>query len=135
MAGMSTVNPESERSSWDDSDRLESIVTRFERAWRNGEQPAIEDFLHIDPAARPALLLELVHAELELLLKAGQDVRVEAYLQRFPELGAAREGVLRLIEAEYELRLRRDPGVRAEEFLERFPDLRSALLTRLQTQP
>ena len=37
-------------------------------------------------AARLALLVELVHVELELRLKAGEPARVEEYLRRYPEL-------------------------------------------------
>jgi hypothetical protein len=38
---------------------LESVVKRFEQAWRRGEQPEIEAFLPTEGAARPAILFEI----------------------------------------------------------------------------
>jgi len=42
-------------------------------------------------------------------LKARQVVRVEDYLQRYPELSADRRALVELIAAEYSLRLRDEP--------------------------
>ena len=68
--------------------RLEEILERFEAAWRRGEHPLLDDYLAGVEAERGALLVELVHEELELRLKAGEPARVEEYLERYPELRA-----------------------------------------------
>ena len=68
--------------------RLERITGRFEEAWRAGARPAIEGDLPSDPNDRTAALIELVHVELELRLRAGEPARAQEYFQRFPELEA-----------------------------------------------
>jgi tRNA A-37 threonylcarbamoyl transferase component Bud32 len=79
---------------------LEPVVRRFEDALAAGERPAIEEFLTSHAGDRVPLLRELVHVDLEWRLKAGEAVRVEAYLERFPELTADSNGVLDLLTAE-----------------------------------
>jgi eukaryotic-like serine/threonine-protein kinase len=108
---------------------LESVAGRFEEAWQRGERPAVEDFLPAADGLRARLLLELVHADLELRLKAGEEARVEEYLKRYPELGGEAEVVRGLVAAEWDLRRRLEPGLTAAEYLERFPQLAAELET------
>lgn len=110
-----------------DWQRREQLIQRFEQAWRNGPRPAIEDFLPAGDADRPAILVELVHADLECRLKAGEAIRVETYLDRFPELTLQRSVVLGLIAAEYDLRRRAEPTLRRQHYLERFPQFSADL--------
>jgi WD40 repeat protein len=70
----------------DDSSRLEEIVERFERAWLSGPRPDIEAYLPADPVLRRAVLIELVHTDLECRLKSGEEASAEEYLQRYPDL-------------------------------------------------
>src|SRR5580658_7525159 len=80
--------------------RLELLLEAFEDAWLRGERPALEDYLsQAEPTERPALLRELVHEDLEYRLKAGEAVRVETYLERYPELHEDPETVTGLIAA------------------------------------
>ncbi len=67
--------------------RIEPIVARFESAGRGRPWPRIEDY-HAEGAEadRGPLLLELVHADLEPRRRAGEPVRVEDDLERYPEL-------------------------------------------------
>ncbi|HVS36488.1 MAG TPA: protein kinase [Gemmataceae bacterium] len=108
--------------------RIEESVDRFEEGWQAGQGPAIEDHLPADSEVRAALLVELVHVELEYRLKNGEAVRVEAYLERFPELKADRDAVLDLLAAEWKLRRRSDPSVDVDEYIRRFPDCRDDLM-------
>src|SRR5262249_13050680 len=78
-------------------DELQDAVEQFESAWHSGAPPAIEDYLPRDPARRLAVLVELVHTDLELRLKARLPVRVEEYLERFPELDQAPKQVIDLV--------------------------------------
>src|SRR6516165_4745369 len=87
---------------------LKDAVRRFENDWRQGPRPAINDYL---PAGDPLyfrVLIELVHIDLELRLKAGEAARVEEYLARYPELASDRAVTLDLIAVEHELRRRRE---------------------------
>ncbi len=106
---------------------LEDAINRFEDAWQQGGRPAIDDHLGGDEG-RGALLVELVHVDLEYRLKAGEPARVEDYLGRHPDLGRDRQAFLDLLAAEWRLRLRRDPSVNVEEYEERFPGCRTELM-------
>src|SRR5262249_46384265 len=76
-------------------------------------------------------LIELVHIDLELRLKAGEPAHVEEYLARYPELASDRAGMIELIAAEHELRRRREPGLALDEYLQRFPQHRAALAEQI----
>jgi predicted ATPase len=117
-------------SSAEDWLALEAAVKRFESAWRLGARPAIGDYV---PAGATCgrLLIELVHLELELRLKAGEAARAEEYLARYPQLAADAAATLELIAAEHELRRRGEPGLSHDDYLRRFPQYRSQLTVAL----
>lgn len=113
---------------------LETTVGRFESLWLAGQRPRVDDFLTASAPRSPLLLRELVHAELELRLRAGEPARVEEYLARYPEL--ADPIVLReLIAAEYRQRRRRQPDLTTDEYRQRFPQLPDALLESATSDP
>jgi hypothetical protein len=66
-ARQSSADPS--RETWLEDERL---IKRFEQAWQQGARPALADFLPADPARRTAVLIELVHADLENRLKGGE---------------------------------------------------------------
>src|SRR4051794_28677578 len=81
-------------SSWS---HCETLIKAFEDAWSRGQSPAILDSLRTDGPERGALLVELIHVELEFRLKASESVRVETYVGAFPELAADRRSLLDLL--------------------------------------
>ena len=105
----------------DDSAWLDLAIHRFDAAWQRGEQPKIEDYLESRSCNSPALLIELVHVDLERRVKAGEARRVESYLDRFPQLSTQTSTAVELLVAEFELRRRRGESVGLAEYLERFP--------------
>jgi predicted ATPase len=109
---------------------LVAAVKRFEDTWRRGPRPAIDDYV---PAGGPCgrLLIELVHLELELRLKAGEAARAEEYLARYPELVGDTAAALDLIAAEHDLRRRGEPDLSLDDYLRRFPEYREELAGRL----
>ena len=107
--------------------RLQEPITAFETAWSRGQRPKLVEYLPDHGPRREALLVELVHAELEFRLKAGESARVEDYLRRYPTLGRERSTVLELIRAEWSFRRRREPALSLDRFRERFPDFRDEL--------
>jgi serine/threonine protein kinase/formylglycine-generating enzyme required for sulfatase activity len=113
--------------------RLEQIIATFEEAWQRGERPAIDAHLPSAEAVRRSVLVELVHADLEYRLKAGEAARVESYLERYPELAADGDAVAGLIAAEYALRRRTEPELSTAEYLERFPQHRQTVAERLHS--
>jgi serine/threonine protein kinase/predicted ATPase len=100
---------------------LKDAVKRFDDAWRQGHRPAIDDYLPADEGRRYPLLIELVHIDLELRLKAGEPARVEEYLARYPQLAGDPDAAVDLIAAEHELRRRGEPDLTTAEYRKRFP--------------
>ncbi|HTU88793.1 MAG TPA: serine/threonine-protein kinase [Gemmataceae bacterium] len=116
---------------------MESILDRFDDAWNGPTPPRIEDYLSLsEPARRLALLVELVHIDLERRLARGERIRLEEKsLPRFPELQADRSSVIALTAREYELRRRREPQLSPAEYFERLPQYRDELARLLGAQP
>src|SRR5262245_33714569 len=106
---------------------LRAAVKRFEDAWRQGPRPVLDDFLPTGDPPRARVLIELVHIEMELRLKAGEAARVEEYLARYPQLAGDRAVTFELIAAEHELRRRREHGLALDEYLKRFPQYQTEL--------
>src|SRR5260221_3033550 len=96
----------------------ESIVRRFEAAWRGGSTPDVGDFIPPAGPKQTTTLEELIHIDLEFRWKAARDgtrpPTVEQYLQRFPALNEPAV-VRRLVCQEIELRRRRGDGPAANE--------------------
>jgi hypothetical protein len=104
------------------------IVERFDDAWQRGDTPCIEDYLNASAGVEPhALLFDLVHVDLERRLKTGVAVRVEHYLQRFPQLQDDSAALICLLRAEHRLRQEREPGLGMDEYLGRFPSYEAQL--------
>jgi serine/threonine protein kinase len=65
---------------------IDAIATPFERAWRAGRRPRIEDYLAgVEEPRRSLLFEELLRTELQLRRKAGEAPGPEDYQSRFPE--------------------------------------------------
>src|SRR5438128_1018744 len=85
-----------EAKSW-----LDAILNSFDAVWRNSPRPKIEAFLPEDRNRRQEALVELIHRDLELRLKTGEAVRVERYLESYPDLARDPLVVPALLLAEY----------------------------------
>jgi serine/threonine protein kinase/tetratricopeptide (TPR) repeat protein len=118
------------QSEWD---QLEEVVERFEDAWQRGKRPAIDDYLKPGEFKSPKLVLELVHTDLECRLKAGEEVRVETYFERYPQIAGDSDAAVGLIAAEYNFRQRREPNLKPEDYERRFPRYGEELVARLAT--
>src|SRR5262245_60315302 len=99
----------------------ERLLQSFEEARHKGLAPDIADYLPPAGPLRHPALIELAHTDLELRLEAGEDVRVESYFARFPQLAADAEAALGLAVAEFTLRRRREAQLGPEEYCQRFP--------------
>ena len=66
-------------------EQIDRLCDDFEKAWRDGEQPRIEEYLaKLADAPRSTLLTKLLDVELELRRDAGEAPTPEEYHQRFP---------------------------------------------------
>jgi serine/threonine protein kinase len=85
----------------------ESVIAHFEGHWVDGERPDMAEVVaRCPPDERASVLLELIHAELEFRLKAGEPATAAEYLTRFPELASDPLAVAGLASAEADLRRR-----------------------------
>jgi hypothetical protein len=102
---------------------METVVSHFERLWLEGAGPSLDAFLAtLGAEQRRRALAELAHVDLEFRLKAGQQARVEEYLQRFPELDEP-EVVRALVATAHRHRRGREEGLSLAEYAARFPHL------------
>jgi predicted Ser/Thr protein kinase len=120
-------SPTTGTSAWT---QYEAVIRRFELAWQQGTRPNLSDYLPAELVTDPRLLLELVHIDLEFRIRAGDQARVEEYLDRFPSLDDDRERLIDLIAAEFNLRNQYQRRVWPDEYLLRFPQLMNDLPTR-----
>ncbi|MCI0359886.1 MAG: protein kinase, partial [Planctomycetaceae bacterium] len=111
--------------------QYEEVIDAFERAWQIRPLPSIDDFLRNEASEQVALLVELIHVDLEFRIKAGEAARVESYLERYPHLTHDSGVVLGLLEAEHGLRQRRRGDVELDEYGRRFPTYIDKLRRRL----
>src|SRR5947209_6573745 len=84
---------------------LESRLVQFDGSWH--EQRLAEEARELPPSGSPLrlpLLIEMVKIDLERKWQGGRGVGVEAYLERFPELGTPQSVPVDLLQAEYEVR-------------------------------
>jgi serine/threonine protein kinase/predicted ATPase len=109
----------------------EAVIKAFEEAWQLGRKPEIADFLQSAGEMRSALVVELVHADLEFRLKSGEAVRVEQYLAEFPQLANDAAVMVDLLAAEHEWRTRCNEAIEPDEYRRRFPAFSEALTERL----
>jgi len=106
---------------------LRRVVAGFEQAWLRGDRPSIEDSLadaalDSGPASAYAAV-ELIHADLEFRLKAGEATRLEDYFPRFPALAGDRVAMVELLLTEWTVRRRTEPSLGLDEYRRRFPAL------------
>jgi serine/threonine protein kinase len=104
-------------------DRLESLLNRFERTWREGDAVDLRHFLPpVGDPLRLRALKELVMSELEIRWRRGQRALLEEYLQRFPELNEKATLHPPLLAAEYQVRQRHGDKPPLEAYQQRFPE-------------
>src|SRR5580692_5887788 len=123
---------------------LEHLLNDFDRAWRSGVAPNLEEYLaRVEPSGRTEALAELILIDLEYRWRtyaverhpAGASPVTEPvpdtgsipacplldnYAVQFPALGDSSAWSTELIGAEYFARRRWGDGPTAEEYLRRF---------------
>ncbi len=68
------------------SHRVNQVCARFVDAWRNGEQPRLEEFLTADlGSVRQMLLRELLRAERTVRIERGENPTADEYFARLSE--------------------------------------------------
>ncbi len=76
---------------------IDEAAIRFERAWKAGQRPRIEDFLvEVGESGWLPLLEELLRVERELVQRSGAKPDAEDYRRRFPDSAAVIDAVFGL---------------------------------------
>src|SRR5262245_40617182 len=97
--------------STEDWELLQDIADRFEKAWQKVETPGevVDPNRFLPPrghSLRTIALNELIKIDLEMRWKRGRAIDLEQYLEKFPELGPARDLHAQLIFEEFLVRHR-----------------------------
>jgi serine/threonine-protein kinase len=95
--------PELESAVWEEH---QAVVRAFRQALRHGDRPAIEIHAPEGSPHRKALLVELIHEEMEFRIKSGESPRLADYQARFPELAGDPATLVELVVAESALHRR-----------------------------
>jgi serine/threonine protein kinase len=119
-------------------ERLQELLDRFEKAWQEaGPEQSVDFKDYLPPPSdvlRPVALQELIKTDLEIRWRRGQTVRIETYVQEFPELGV--EGALApLIYEEFRVRRLHGDKPPVESYELRFPEQYQELKRLVQEQP
>lgn len=120
----------------EDWDLLQEFVDRFEAACRVNE--SVDLTQHLPPAGNPlraVALHELIKSDLEIHWRRGQRMELEAYLQRFPELGPKSSLSPALIYEEYRVRHVHGDRPPLTAYRDRFPEQFAHLNRLLEQQP
>jgi serine/threonine protein kinase len=130
---MSEHDPRPADLSADDRRALDHWLVEFDHGWENGLLSSRVDQIPPGSSWRLPALAEMVKIDLERQWERGNEIRLEAYLEQFPELGAPGNVSADLIQAEYEVRKRFGAPVTLDDYLRRFPH-QAAELGRLIAQ-
>jgi serine/threonine protein kinase len=117
-----------------DVEILSHWLAEFEQSWAEGRLAAcVQDLPPPGSPLRLPALVGMIKVDLKRRWKLGQRVKVESYLETYPELGTPETAPVDLVQAEYEARQQSGEAVTASQFRLRFP--RQALQLQQPTQP
>ena len=118
----------------DDVDRIESILEAFESDWTAATRPKIAAYLPLEVDLRLPALVELVHTDQEMAIRACQPLSISYYLQEFPEISDAPEIICGLIASEIRLLRLRGDNPSVDDYLAKFPELAVGVQERLKAE-
>jgi len=102
---------------------LSARADDFHSALRRGRDVDWDEYIgDLSGSVREAVLLELVHIDLDHRAKAGEKPRLDEYLRRFPDLGPASRLPAKLIVEEFRCRAAAGENPTVESYRSRFPD-------------
>src|SRR5262249_44766955 len=104
----------------EDFEDLADPAEQLCRLWNDGKRPELDDFLAQIGPLKPEELVDVLHVDQRERWQAGEPIRAETYLQRYPLVAMNVESAIDLIYSEF--RFREDSGEkpRVDEYLQRF---------------
>ena len=132
MATLDELGRLTDQESADLLDRVE----RFRASWRSDGTARLSDFLP-PPGSRhrPAVLVQIITADMEGRAAAGQPFRAERYVNQFPEELTTADMPVPLLAAEFRLRHRYTDKPALGEYQRWFPAQFDALVAHLAELP
>jgi WD40 repeat protein/serine/threonine protein kinase len=118
---MSAADPNVRELSAQDRQKLDERLGDFHRTWEPGQLDRTLADLPVDLPYRLAAVTGLVAVDLEMQWQNGQHIRVEEYLEKYPELGTAENVSIELLLAEFLAQERYHSAPDLNGFLARFP--------------
>ncbi len=100
---------------------LDALVVDFERQWSPDRLDVAVAAFPAESPIREAALIAMIQIDLRRQWQSGNHLLVEAYLDRFPELGSRDSVPIGLVKAELEARQAADRSVTGAELTRRFP--------------
>jgi serine/threonine-protein kinase len=98
------------------------VAERLWRRWQQGGRPHVDAFLAGVGPLPPAELAAVLRVDQRRRWQAGERVRAETYLQRYPDLRADPEAAVDVIFNEFLVRERLGERPDPDEYLRRFPE-------------
>ncbi len=108
------------------------LPRRLEHLWQLGQRPDVHEFLAQAGAREPAALAEVLAVDQWRRWHAGEPVRAEEYLGRYPGLAADPEAALEVVYGEWLVREELGQQPDPEEYVRRFPQWADRLRHQLQ---
>jgi WD40 repeat protein/serine/threonine protein kinase len=119
---MAAADPKAVDVSAEEHDRVERLLADFERDWSDGQFAGlVEQLPPVGHPLRASALLSLVRLEIDQQWQHGPQRKLEAYLERWPELGTPDSVPVSLIVQEYRARARTGSAPSVDEYTRRFP--------------
>jgi hypothetical protein len=116
-----------------DRETIEAWLVTFDTAWQEDTLAEwVTSRLPKNHPLRPLALAEMVAIDLEHHWQRGNCLSLEAYLEKYPELGDTATVSVDLILAEYQLRQQFGVSVDLQDFARRFPRQAAELARRVQ---
>ncbi len=109
-----------------------SLANRFQILWEESNNPSLEKFFHENLMESTNERCEIIRVDLRNRWERNEEVFVEEYLQRFPEIRETAELVFDLAYCEYLLRREHNRTVSVDEFVVRFPCIEKELRTQIE---
>jgi serine/threonine protein kinase len=117
-------------------DQLQEMASRFEAAWKDAETVDLTSFLPpADDPLRRVALQELIKSDLEARWRRGQIIGIEAYLEKYPELGNVGVIAPSLVYEEYRVRHLHGDKPPLDGYKRRFPRQFPELQRLVRDQP
>jgi serine/threonine-protein kinase len=105
----------------------EDPAERLGQLWDRGDRPDVDALLAAAGPLSPGELAEVLRTDQRRRWRAGERVRAETYLQRYPALRGDRERAVDLIYHEFLLRERQGERPDPRDYLGRFPQYADVL--------